>query len=226
MKIIIDHAFGNQEDYDLQLVKLKLIDVTDDKEPLENGWLFSDGQWYATRSTRLKISNYVKQPKPIKGYRFEYRDQFEVTEEVLRVYNQFVFIKNFQQRYDLNNVIERSSGLFVYRGDELVAFTKFVKYDCALESQFTAWDYSDPRASIGRRIIDFEVDICRKMGYDYLYIGQAYGIGCSYKTRLDGFEWWTGAEWSTDMEALNNLLERDSSITNFRELTDAFVQGP
>ena len=110
----------------------------------------------------------------------------------------------------------------VYRDNELVAFTKFVRYENSLESQITAWDYSDPKASIGRKIVAYEVDVARKLGAANLYIGPCYGLGAKYKAAFKGFEWWTGREWTTDRALLFDLLERDSATKSLADLNETF----
>ena len=224
MEFKINHIYGNQEDFDLQIVKLTLNNDLSDNKPLENGWLIYNSQWYACRSSRINTEQFNTPPKQIKGYRFEYKDTFTLDDDVARVYDTYTKLKEFKQKYSIDGDLDRSSGLFVYKNDVLVAFTKFIKYNNALESQVTAWDYSEPRASIGKRIVAYEVDVAKKLGYKYLYIGPVYGLGGKYKSDFNGFEWWTGSEWSTDKDQLLNILIRDSNISTLKDLNDTFVQ--
>jgi arginyl-tRNA--protein-N-Asp/Glu arginylyltransferase len=223
MQIKIKQVYGSQEDTDLQIVKLTLDGKFTDAEALENGWLIYDNKWYTCRSSRIDVNKFDKKPKPIKGYEFVYKDKFVYDDEIKTVYNKYTTMKQFKKHYKIDSDLDRSSVIKVYHNGNIVAFTKFLKYDSALESQFTAWDYSDPKASIGRKIVEREVDICKSLGFKYLYIGAAYGIGSKYKTEYNGFEWWTGDKWSTDKEEILNILQRDSEIDSLEKLEHAFI---
>ena len=62
----------------------------------------------------------------------------------------------------------------------------------------------------------------KDMGLDYLYVGCGYGLGGVYKSKFPGFEWWTGSEWSDDIQRYLALCERDSKVTNLAELNEVF----
>jgi len=228
MKTKISHLYGNQEDLDLQLVKLSLdLEDTKESEALEKGWLIYDNIWYASRSSRIKIDDYKpqKQNKKLQKYSFYYQDTFNMTEEVIDVYITFINIKKFKKTYKLDTDLERSSGVFVYNNEtnKLVAFTKMVKYEGGIESQFTVWDYSEPKASIGKVIIDYEIEAAKKLGHKYLYIGPIYGLNSIYKTNLSGFQWWDGENWINNDHTLFKLLESDSNIKTLEDLNNAFI---
>jgi len=233
MKTKISHFFGDQEDLDLQLVKLSLdLENSKESEALEKGWLIYDNTWYTCRSSRIVVDEYNYQinssssKKKIKNYSFEYKDKFEINDSVIKVYNRFLEIKKFKKFYPLEKDMERSSGVFVYnKENELVAYTKMVKYDGGIESQFTVWDYSEPRASIGKYLVDYEIDATIALNYKYLYIGPVYGLNSIYKMNFGGFEWWDGENWKKDDHELFKILERDSKINTLEELSNAFIQN-
>ena len=222
IKVNISHVYGNQETSDLQIVKLSLDRNTPEDEALNNGWLLYGGEWYASRSSRIRVADSPGDPHKVKGYRFEYSDSFNMTPEIRQVYEIYTRIRGFKQKYSIDGDADRSSSLLVYNGDALVAFTKFIRYKNALESQITAWDYSDPKASIGRKIVGYEVARARQLGVSHLYIGPCYGHGAKYKANFKGFEWFTGSEWSTDRARLFELLERDSAVKSIADLNQAF----
>jgi hypothetical protein len=41
-----------------------------------------------------------------------------------------------------------------------------------------------------------------------------------YKADIDGFEWWTGMEWSRDVKRYKELCRRDSKVRSFKALTN------
>mgnify|MGYP003339328987 FL=1 len=58
----------------------------------------------------------------------------------------------------------------------------------------------------------------RAAGLQHLYIGSGYGESNKYKSLIDGFEWWTGSEWSTDRKLYLELCERDSNVNSLHDL--------
>ena len=223
MKHKIVHLFGNIDDYDLQTYRLNLDpEDTKESEILDNGWFVFNGRWIANRLVRLDLSKYTKQPKQIKGYEFVFKEHLDDLTEVDRVFQIFVKLRGLSQIYSITCDPERTSWLLVYKEGKLVAFTKFTNYEGALESQFTAWDYSEPRISLGIKIVDYEVMYAKEKGYPYLYIGPGYGAIAAYKSRFEGFQWWTGSEWCLDVDKYINACNRDSSIKTLDDLNKLF----
>ena len=220
MKTIIKHIFGNIDEYDLQVYKLSLdLQGEPEYKALEQGWSVQYGNWYPSRMVRLDLSRYNKTPKQIKNYTFTHHDNPEDYSEFERVFEEFVVARDFTPQYKIATDLDRTSWLSVHKEDRLVAFTKFINYDGGLESQFTAWDYSEPKLSIGVKIVDYEVEVARSKGLDYLYIGPGYGKSCFYKSKFQGFEWWTGTEWCGDIQAYQEICMRDSTINTFDDLS-------
>ena len=110
----------------------------------------------------------------------------------------------------------------------MVAFTKFIMYQNATESQFTAWNYHKPKLSIGKNIIWYEVISAESLLFceDYLYVGQGYEVGSLYKADLPGFEWWTGSKWSKDVDEYKRLCTRDGSINTLSDLSKVYKNAP
>jgi hypothetical protein len=219
MKTVIEQVFGNIDAYDLQIHRLSL-DLQDDPEyeALNQGWGIQDGRWYSSRMVRLNLSKYTKQAKPIKGHTVTLFNNDYPLGPIRDVFDKFVSARDFAPLYNIDSDIERVQWLLIHKNEQLVAFTKFINYDGALESQFTAWDYVEPKLSIGVKIVDYEVGVAKSKGFKYLYIGPGYGKSCFYKSKFQGFEWWTGTEWSDDVQAYQDICARDSSINTLEEL--------
>jgi arginyl-tRNA--protein-N-Asp/Glu arginylyltransferase len=102
------------------------------------------------------------------------------------------------------NVIEyytdRLVGVSIYKiiGGEFVAY------------QFIT-DYSDPKLSLGSVAQMFECKLAATLGCKYVYLMAGYENCCRYKANYHGFEFWTGHEWSRDVELYNKLIDRDES---------------
>jgi hypothetical protein len=236
LKTKVEHFFGSQERHDLQMVKLSLdIDNLVEREALENGWLIANEQWYQCRSVRINIEEYTdksKEPKMPKTLTFEFFWRSQIDDDnrdhIKTVFKQFCEYKGFDdQAFDVFKDWDRSAWIIVYDEGVPVAFTKFIRYDSDVESQFTAWNYHKPKLSIGKALIWYETIIATEfMGSDkYLYIGQGYEEGSAYKADIPGFEWWTGSEWSKDREEYKALCARDSSINSLQELSKVYNNG-
>jgi arginyl-tRNA--protein-N-Asp/Glu arginylyltransferase len=47
-------------------------------------------------------------------------------------------------------------------------------------------------------------------GFDYIYLGSCYSRNALYKAQFEGFQFWNGFAWSTDVQQLKYLIQRDS----------------
>jgi hypothetical protein len=217
MKVKLSSVYGSHEKYDIEITRLTLdTENLDEREALENGWLINDGRWYLSRSTRIDMSLMRSKLPRIDGVEFAV-EQFDkvVFDEI---YGQYLSKKNFSKRYDYTKDFSRSTWLVAKDCGVPVAFTKMVRYDGGIESAFTAWNYHKPKMSLGNNIIYHEVEQARAAGLQYLYIGSGYGESNKYKSLIDGFEWWTGSEWSTDRKLYLELCERDSNVNSLHDL--------
>ena len=74
----------------------------------------------------------------------------------------------------------------VYRdGTDIVAWSLCRRWDNRnVESLQFAWNYQQPELELGRRSLEHECSYYKRLGYEYLYLGQV----AEYKTRFDGYE--------------------------------------
>lgn len=223
MRIRLEQFYGSQEKFDLQLCKPHLdLGGSKECEALQQGWAIYKGQWYNSRLTRVRTD--ASKPKRISGYTSQFVEVLtpELAQQVDDVYATFLKVRNFEPIYELHADDERSCWLLICN-DKVRAFTKFIKYDGALESNITCWDYSNPKDSIGKKIVCLEADIAAGMGYEHLYIGPGYGESSSYKAKLPGFEWWDGFSWSTDSNKYQSLCSRDDTVTSLEDLSKLYA---
>jgi hypothetical protein len=218
MKIKLSTVYGSHEKYDVEITKVALdTENLDEREALANGWLLSNDKWYFSRSVRVNLNKASTKLPLIKGISFGIEPYS--AEAFNDIYNTYIKYKGFTKRYDYAADFHRSSWLVVRDEGEMVAFTKLVRYTGGMESAFTAWTYHKPKLSIGTNILYYEMDQARQAGLDYLYIGAGYGEGSKYKSMIDGFEWWTGEEWSTDRKQYLDLCESDANINTLYDLS-------
>ena len=60
--------------------------------------------------------------------------------------------------------------------------------------------------------------MCINQGMEYVYLGGGYENMCIYKSMYQGFEWWTGSEWSKDKEAYKILCNSDTNTKDIYDL--------
>ena len=58
----------------------------------------------------------------------------------------------------------------------------------------------------------YECETAKILGCEYVYLLGGYEKCCLYKSSYLGFEFWTGKEWSKDIELYTRLVERDEKI--------------
>ncbi|MDZ7316931.1 MAG: hypothetical protein ONB24_12485 [candidate division KSB1 bacterium] len=56
-----------------------------------------------------------------------------------------------------------------------------------------------------RAVVEFAAQ-----GFQHIYLGSCYSRNALYKTQFEGFEFWNGFRWSSDLEELKYLIERDA----------------
>lgn len=218
MKIKLSTVYGSHEKYDVEITKVSLDNKDlDEREALENGWLIHDGNWYLSRSTRIRLSEVKPRLPNINGVEFDIEAYDRETFD--RIYGEYVFRKGFTKRYDYAVDFSRSAWLVARDDGVPVAFTKMVRYNGGIESAFTAWNYHKPKMSLGNNIMYCEMEYARAIDLEFLYIGSGYGESSKYKSMARGFEWWTGEEWSTDRKLYLELCERDGDINSLHDLS-------
>ena len=108
---------------------------------------------------------------------------------------------------------------FVYwHNNKIVAYTQLTRFRKSVVAGEFAWDYETPELSLGTYAQNFECNMYRDMRYLYYYSSYAYENVCEYKSHYNGFEWWTGREWSTNKEMFRSLLDKDSKVESLKDL--------
>ena len=221
MKITYDHFFGQQEKNNIQLYHANLLcEPHEEAQALANGWLLYNDGWYQSRSTRIVLNDW-KHQQAVYNYQLKFVDT--PNEEYKKVWDRYLYEKKFEPLYDPFVLSERDAWMeYYWRGcafpDNLRGFTKFTKYSGGLESQFNAY-IIHVQWEFGTEMLHHEVEYAKSIGLEHLYIGSGYEKSSIYKAHLNGFEWWTGAEWSRDKNTYIELCRRDSSITTLEQLS-------
>ena len=244
MRTVIETTFGKQENREIIFNDINLEDVGHhtEHEALKKGFLIDDANneeiWYMSRSTRVCTAetNYE-----------EYNEQWEIVEELTPTYSKRLeqILNKYIKKHNFNNFgrtlapSNRSKFFIYYQNNEIVAFTKMQFYPVpwqtgyqvwpykGVETYMFAWDYANPELRLGEVTLQHEIAWAKRyknpdgggdQGYEYLYTGPGYERSSIYKADVDGFEWWTGMEWSKDVKKYKQLCRRDSKIRSFKAM--------
>ena len=240
MKIFFDHIAGKLTNYDLlySLILAK-FEPNEYDYALDNGWIplswyFTklDGlTWINARSCRLDLSKFTFSKK--QKYILNKKD---ISVEIARnpdkdiladIYKKYIKHKQF---YEINN--EKESEEFM-RDDPLdwkyfvyyykrkpVAFTELMPIGSHLVTGQFAWDYENEKLGLGTYATLYEIKWCLNNRINKYYLSYAYEEASMYKTKYDGFEFWTGRKWLDDKNIYETLCKRDSSINDLANLND------
>jgi arginyl-tRNA--protein-N-Asp/Glu arginylyltransferase len=108
--------------------------------------------------------------------------------ELNEIFKQYCDYKQFtsvEPMWDSEFTWSQNDVIGYYDQNKLVAWsvvTKYSKHDI-YSIQF-AWDYINPRLSLGINSIKSECAYYKSLGYRYYYLGEAH----KYKYNIDGFE--------------------------------------
>ena len=109
--------------------------------------------------------------------------------------------------------------MFGYYHEDLTAWSKLRCYSTkSIESVQFVWDYSNPASHLGLHSLRHEIAWAKESSYEYFYMGAGYEKNSIYKSDIDGFEWWTGREWSSDKDEYIYLCKRDSKISSYHQI--------
>jgi hypothetical protein len=237
MKIVFDHKFGAQEHVQLEYYNSTLVDVGDDEfdTALARGWLTNlnskgDYYWYQCRSTRCNLSKFNKgAPYPDVAGR-QYTTDHEVffavdpnTDQIEQIYKDYCIHKKFNSLFhsEVNNWLECDTKVVYYDATDPIAWSKLRLYtENALETVLFAWNYKNPKLRVGINSMIHELNWAKEHSFKYVYLGPGYEVGSIYKANIDGFEWWTGSEWSTNTVEYIRLCERDSKLTTIKQISE------
>lgn len=226
MRIVFSNDFGCHSKSSLILNFPQLVDVSPDEYhlALAQGWLATINQgkkyWYQSRSTRTLLS----------ATDYKFNNDFVIfqhsypQEELDKVYNAYCLHKHYKKYFEVGEFLNTDIVLGYYANSQLTAWTKLRPYDnINIESVMFAWDYQDPSSHLGIKSLRSEIAWAKQQGYEYFYMGPGYEKNSIYKSDIDGFEWWTGSEWSQDKTEYIRLCKRDSVIASNHQVHLAFA---
>jgi hypothetical protein len=225
MKIQFSHNFGHQEQGEFFHFGCELVDVAPDEynTALDLGFLQTvennQVRWYQSRSTRVNtaatdyelLANATLILNPTSA-------QFT---EMDHIYTSYCYYKKFKKYFEIGQRLSQDRFMGYWQEESMVAWAKLRHYsEQAIETCLFVWDYSLPATRLGSRSLEHEIAWAKNQGYQYVYLGPGYERSSVYKADIQGFEWWTGVEWSQDADQYRWLCKRDSKIKQLADLYD------
>lgn len=160
------------------------------------------------------------------------------------IYDSYIERKGFRDLYSpFINLFRRDTFVVYYYKDDpdvLIGFTKLKKYYHDDDSRFShQMDMMFPEhsvhnpegifamesvmhcntAPISQLSLDMEIQFAEKNGASVFMMGSGYEASSQYKSKVKGFEWWTGEKWSKSKKAYCKLCRRDSELTQIKDLS-------
>tara|TARA_B100001113_G_scaffold353761_1_gene359692 strand:+ start:2049 stop:2798 length:750 start_codon:yes stop_codon:yes gene_type:complete len=234
VKIFYDHIYGNTTKYDI-IYGLALSEVDKDEEDkaLDLGWTPMDAFFYKTnkqlwiqaRTTRIDLNKFKIKKKhkqyfknPIIGRFFQNMNPWE--KECNVIFKKYCEHKGYDDHStELTDKGYGDKDYFVYfHNEKIIGYTELTRYKESVVAGEFAWDYEDPKLSLGTFAQNFECMSYKDMKYKYYYSSYAYEKACEYKSHYNGFQWWTGRHWSDDKYWFRELLKKDSEVNTLKDL--------
>ena len=217
MKVYFDHISGFGKVSDLEVIVNKAYGILDPNESpvdaLHQGWIPWEGKWYNERSTRINLAKYKpsKTTKKLsKKIIVEAGNINASLEQYTELYNKYCEHHGFKRDIKLESF--KDCSVIEYQTDKLIGISLYRQFETEFVAYQFIWDYADPKLSLGTVAQMMECETAKLLNCDYVYLLGGYEQCCKYKANYPGFEFWTGAEWSTDIELYTTLVERDERI--------------
>lgn len=222
IKVVFNHieGFGKITQLDFIYSDPKGINLKEEYlDYLEEGWVEWQNYWYNLRSTRILIKDYSPTKTTKKLSKRVNLTYTVLTSQQLKVltpiYKKYVKVKEFTRDISLKD-FEGFSAIFYWDQEELIGASIYKLYNQEGKSALVVyqflWDYQDPKLSLGNVAQYFEIKLAQSKGCDYVYLMGGYEEACIYKSQFKGFQWWTGKEWSEDINLYQELCQRDTNV--------------
>ena len=112
---------------------------------------------------------------------------FEIV-ELQNLYREYCNYKKFRSVmpiFDSEFTDTKNDVIGYYDNQQLVAFSLLRRFDNEnVEAVQFAWNYNNPKLSLGINSLKSECAVYKELGFKYLYLGGAD----EYKSKIDGFE--------------------------------------
>ena len=161
-----------------------------------------------------------------------------------KIYREYMKRKGFTMDYNpFDHFHGRDSFLIFYTDtvDKVIAFTKLKKYHYQEDAinhfgQYTR-QVGDPnldesmwwagfesvihcnKEPISQLTLDMELKWAKEHRAAYFYMGSGYETSSMYKSKWEGFQWWTGTKWSNSKKLYQKLCRSDSRVHSLSDVS-------
>jgi hypothetical protein len=223
MRLIFDHTkgFGKMRNQVIYHVPFGAVfEPNEYDEALNTGWFPADNRiWFQCRSTRISLQDYKPKASVLKAAQnVKYFPDVNMTADkkarLEEIYKKYLAHKQYKdQSYTIDDIIKNSHGHIYYVVEgKIVAFLFFKTINKALLAIEFAWDYEDPKLSLGNVSIYYASLLAKFKGCSHIYLSAGYESCSIYKSKYEGFEWWTGWAWSRDVDTYIQLCYDDDIV--------------
>lgn len=105
-------------------------------------------------------------------------------------------------------------------GGNTVGLVSMNVLDQIAQYNFAFYDISRTAKSLGTFMMTATINHFKARRYTHLYIGTCYSRNFLYKTRFLGFEFFNGANWSSNIDELQFLIDRPQQTRHLFESSD------
>jgi hypothetical protein len=222
MRLVFDHThgFGKMTRQNISYVPFAaVVEPSEYKECLETGWFpFNEDIWFQTRSTRIDLKLYKPDSRILKlAKKVKYFPDVNMTKDkrarLKTIYEKYIQRKNYKYDLSIDEIIANSHGHIYYvYNNEIIAFSfNKIVGDSLLGVEF-AWDYAEPKLSMGHINVYYNTIYAKFNRCKYFYLSSGYESCSIYKSSYPGFQWWTGQSWTDDVETYKELCRRDDRL--------------
>lgn len=229
MKIIFQHLSGRITKSDWQYTPVYAVfEESEFQKAADTGWIpheYDPPLWFQARQVRYRLNEVSQRKKHKIPSRVDFHVQrnLDNIDEYNKIFDIYLAKKGFDKEHSVEKLFslepEKKVMLEVYDYDELVAFSVIRLDPIPVSLQF-AWNYHNPKLSLGIHCQYFELEYLRNEGYSHSYVCPGYEDTCIWKSRFPGFEFWNGMSWSSDKNLYERLCIRDTRIVDPDDLTD------
>jgi hypothetical protein len=223
MKIEFDHieGWGKITQHDLIHAPCWVVREWESHDQmLEAGFLPWAGKWFPARSVRYDLERMTFGRTVEKSFRkaiktVSWHEEKPNEDDYGRIVSGYLAHHQFDSGHVFAELAEnREFSWLTYKADgRAVAFLAYLSYPRSFVGLQFAWDYADPKLSLGSVSTYVEATLARSNGCRWYYVMGGYENASLYKSNHEGFQFWTGKEWSEDKELYIQLCQRDSRIT-------------
>ena len=221
-----------------QALEQGFIPVFDSVE-LSQYWSQHKNIWFQGRQTRVNLKKFkwrrsVRRKSKSKNKVTYYSkliqdatpEEIRKMEDICKAYIKYKFNRELSEKdkeYFYDYVFKEAQNreiIYYLKDEKIIAFSCHHVYEKAkVISQF-CWDYAEPRLGLGIYSLHVETEKAKQEGDEYVYMGLSYGECSLYKKDIHGFEFWTGREWSSDLDLYEKMTTKETGLKTLKDLEE------